>query len=220
MPQSDKYNWISGIVDDVLRDLEKDGLFPAEKTVLIEHGVDYELFSKRQARAPDLPCYPLIAGFYGSIHEWLDLGIIKQAAGSCPEWDFVFIGDVHVDISSLAKLKNVKFLGARAHHTLPRYAQHWQVSLLPFKDCEQIRACNPLKLREYMAAGKPIVSTNFPALQPYRMDVNIVQNSADLIFLLNSFIPSAFSPRNTNISMQKESWVCKAQCVERALHSL
>ena len=56
----------------------------------------------------------------------------------------------------------------REHAALPSYAQHLDAALLPFRDTAQIRACNPLKLREYLAAGRPVVTTEFPALDGYR----------------------------------------------------
>lgn len=194
--------------------------FPAEKTVLVEHGVDYDLFSEDAPRALDLPDSPLIAGFYGSIHDWLDLDIIAQAAQNCPEWDFVFIGDVHVDVSKLKALESVCFLGPKAHHELPQYSQHWQVSLLPFKDCEQIRACNPLKLKEYLCAGKPVVSTDFPALAPYRGNVDVMRNAEGLIGILDDLKSTITTARNPDIAMQFEAWDCKAKLVEHYLLSL
>ncbi|PCJ96218.1 MAG: glycosyl transferase [Zetaproteobacteria bacterium] len=194
--------------------------FPEEKTVLLEHGVDYELFSTDAPRAPDFPDHPLIAGFYGSIHDWLDMGIIVQAAQACPEWTFVFIGNVHINISSLKTLKNIKFLGARAHKNLPSYIQHWQVSMLPFKDCEQIRACNPLKLKEYLSAGRPIVSTEFPALTPYRKNVHVMRNANELITILNNLKDSISGPRKPDNTMQMQTWGCKAKLVEKHLLSL
>ena len=194
--------------------------FPANKTVLVEHGVDYELFAGAAPRAADLPDHPLIAGFYGSVHDWLDLEIIVQAAQNCPEWEFVFIGDVHIDIAPLKTLENVKFLGPRAHDKLPSYAQHWQASLLPFKDCEQIRACNPLKLKEYLSAGKPVVSTDFPALAPYRKNVHVMGNAEGFIAILNDLKMQVSKPRKPDTAMQAQTWDCKAKSVEQHLLSL
>lgn len=194
--------------------------FPAEKTILIEHGVDYELFATDCPRAKDLPDHPLIAGFYGSVHDWVDLEIIVQAAQQCPEWEFVFIGNTHIDIDFLKIQKNIKFLGARAHHELPAYVQHWQVSLLPFKDCAQIRACNPLKLREYLSAGRPVITTDFPALREYRDKTLIMKDTEDLIHILKAIGHSKKLPRKPDVTMELECWNIKAQAVERHLLSL
>jgi len=193
--------------------------FPAEKTILIEHGVDYDLFATDAPRALDLPDHPHIAGFYGSIHDWIDLDLIAQAVQGCPEWEFVFVGDIHVDVTALKSIKNIHFLGARAHSDLPKYAQHWTVSLLPFKDCEQIRACNPLKLREYLSAGRSVVTTEFPAMQPYRDHVHVMHDAQNLIEILNNFQGQSL-PRVPLEVMQNETWDHKARGVEHALFSV
>lgn len=143
--------------------------FPTARTRLLSHGVDHELFSQPAPRAMDLPNDGRpIAGFYGSISKWLDLELLREVALRLPDWHFVFIGKTVVDTRSLSALANVNFLGEREHHLLPQYSQHWTASLLPFVDNQQIRACYPLKLMEYLSAGRPIVSTAFPAVLPYR----------------------------------------------------
>ena len=152
--------------------------FPEHKTHLLPHGVDVELFETPVPRAKDLPQGKPIAGFYGSISEWIDTELIVATAKQMPQWNFCFIGQVHTDISCFKGIKNIKLLGPRNHDQLPSYAQHWQASLLPFRDSPQIRSCNPLKLREYLAIGRPIISTDFPALNGYR-DLLSVVSSAD-----------------------------------------
>ncbi|MGL4544707.1 MAG: glycosyltransferase [Plesiomonas sp.] len=142
--------------------------FPAEKTQLLPHGVDVQLFSQPQARATDLPTGKPIAGFYGSLSTWINVELLADVARTLTNWNFVLIGPIQTDISAFHGLQNIYILGPRAHHELPAYVQYWQVSMLPFHDNAQIRACNPLKLREYLAAKKPIVCTDFPALDGYR----------------------------------------------------
>jgi len=141
--------------------------FPAHKTKILPHGVDTKLFQTPVAAAPDMPLRKPIAGFYGSLANWIDVQMLAETAKALPEWQFVLIGKQETDVSELEKLENVLLLGARPHLALPSYVQHWQVALLPFKDCPQITACNPLKLREYLSSGTPIASTDFPALAPY-----------------------------------------------------
>jgi glycosyltransferase involved in cell wall biosynthesis len=147
--------------------------FPADKTRLVEHGVDIDLFGGPAARPADLPSGKPIAGFYGSLSSWIDFDLIARSARLLPDWWFVLIGPARTDLAPLAGLPNVRLLGPRPHGALAGYVRHWDVSLLPFRDCPQIRACNPLKLREYMAAGRPIVSTPFPALEPYRQWIEV-----------------------------------------------
>lgn len=147
--------------------------FPPHKTRLLSHGVDLGLFMPPQPRPADLPSGRPIAGFYGSLSDWIDVPLLADTARALPHWDLVLIGPRQTDLSPLAGLPNVHLLGPRPHHTLAAYAQHWQVSLLPFVDNAQIRACNPLKLREYLATGRPVVSTDFPALDGYRALVHL-----------------------------------------------
>ncbi|MBL4765051.1 MAG: glycosyltransferase [Colwellia sp.] len=148
--------------------------FPCEKVVNIPHGVNYSLFSKQADLLPDdLPQGKPIAGFYGSISTWLDQQLLVQTITALPHWNFVFIGDIDCNVDRLQKFSNVHFLGSKIHSELPEYIQNWNVAILPFVDNKQIQMCNPLKLREYLASGTPIVSTNFNALKNYRQYIQI-----------------------------------------------
>ena len=147
--------------------------FPAQKSHMVPHGVDIGLFYSPVPRAEDLPEGRPVAGFYGSIADWVDLTLLEALAKRMNEWNFVMIGQAKVDVSTLEALPNVYFLGAKPHHELPRYSQHWQASLLPFVQNGQIEACNPLKLREYLAAGKPVVATDFAMARQYAEHVSI-----------------------------------------------
>ena len=147
--------------------------FDAPKTRYLPHGVDLNRFATPFPRAKDLPKGKKVAGFYGSISAWLDIDLLRRTACLLPDWKFVFIGNVSVDVSTLNALPNVVFLGPKEHAELPGYVQHWTASLLPFVDNAQIRACNPLKLREYLAAGRPVIATSFPALDPYLAHISV-----------------------------------------------
>lgn len=148
---------------------------PGPNTVMLPHGVDYPLFSEPKNKPLDLPDAGPIAGFYGSLSAWLDVEMLAQSAIALPGWQFVFIGDIKTDVASLRKLPNIHFLGPKSHKQLPAYVQHWDVAMLPFRHNRQIEACNPLKLREYMASGTPIASTSFPAVHVYGEYVAIQQ---------------------------------------------
>ncbi len=150
--------------------------FPASKTYHLPHGVDSDLFSKPAPRAVDLPQGKPVAGFYGSLSNWLDYNLIQYLCSTMPDWNFVFIGPCELNRLPLPVADNVFYLGKRAHHELPGYSQHWDVSLLPFIQNEQIQACNPLKLLEYMATGRPVVSVDFPALTPYKPYLHVANH--------------------------------------------
>jgi glycosyltransferase involved in cell wall biosynthesis len=195
--------------------------FPTEKTVVLPHGCDLERFGTSAPRASDLPSARPVAGFYGSLADWLDYDLLWEAAVRCPDWDFIFIGNISTasrGLTRLTALPNVRLLGPRPHEALPSYVQHWQASLLPFVDNAQIRACNPLKLREYLAAGTPVISTEFPALSPYRSHLQTVATSSELTAALRASpfeTPSARAARQASVA--GESWDARAEDLKRLI---
>lgn len=197
--------------------------FDQNKVVDLPHGADIGMFTNQAVRAVDLPSGDKVAGFYGSISAWLDQDLLRDVANAKPDWTFVFIGDIRCDVSKLSHLRNVRFLGPRPHHQLPKYAQHWTVSMLPFVDNAQIRACNPLKLREYMATGTPIISTPFPALEPYATWINIENSLAGFQSALEfaRIEHSDFERRSSRANaVAGETWEARAQQAAAVIDAL
>jgi len=195
-------------------------LFPAEKTRVLPHGVDYPLFSTPTERAKDLvnDGRP-IAGFYGSISKWLDVDLLTQTITRLPHWHFVFIGAAVIDVDTLSQFDNVTFLGERAHDQLPSYVQHWTACLLPFIDNQQIQHCNPLKLREYLASGRPVISTAFPALSPYLAFVTTVKTVDEMVLALTNAIPKGIN-RPQQLAVSNQTWSSQADKVSMWLDLL
>ena len=200
------------IIFTINKDLAKK--FPSHKTHILDHGVDYELFSTPQDRPKDLPHRKKIAGFYGSIQSWLDLGLIESLAKELSDWTFVFIGTVHVDVRTLKTYPNIYFLGPKKHHELPAYVQHWNVSLLPFKNTKQIKACNPLKLKEYMTAGAPIVSTRFPAVEVFEDLVHVTDKKGFSKAIKEALNEESGQKIIRQTIMKQHSWEVRAQYVQ------
>ncbi len=195
--------------------------FKADKTHVITHGVNFDLFSKLAPRASDLPVKGPVAGFYGSLADWLDIDLICDTARSLPHWTFVFIGAINTDVSKLQIASNILLLGPRNHNELAEYSQHWNASLLPFRDTEQIRACNPLKLREYLAAGSPIISTDFPALDGYRDLITVVKTADDFSrALIESLDDHKLKRVLRKERVSQESWEARAQAVAELIDNL
>lgn len=194
--------------------------FPAGKTLLSPHGVDYNLFANPAPRASELSFGRPIAGFYGALADWIDVGMIAHAAATMPDWDFVLIGPVQTDVSSLERLSNVRLLGPRPHAALPSYSQHWTVSMLPFHDNAQIQACNPLKLREYLAAGTPIVATPFAALAPYADLARIVTQRDSFAHDLRAAALDGARNDLRRMRVRDESWDARARAISAAMACL
>lgn len=192
--------------------------FPRCKTMFLPHGVDIDLFSQPAPKAADFPNNGKpVAGFYGSLSSWLDYELINYVALNLPHWDFVFIGPNEMTHYPLPKLDNIHYLGPKPHHQLPCYSQHWQASLLPFKSNEQIQACNPLKLREYLATGAPIIATPFPALDAYSKHINIVDTAHEMAEALRLAV---YESKISADIVASESWSARSQFVRQLINLL
>jgi glycosyltransferase involved in cell wall biosynthesis len=152
-----------------------------------------------------------VAGFYGALAPWIDLDLVAATARLLPHWRFLMIGPVQADVATLAALPNVTLLGPRPHAALPGYAQHWTAGLIPFRDTPQIRACNPLKLREYLAAGRPVVATPFPALAPYAAEAMVATDAAGFAAALEAAQgDTALRAASRRALVAGETWASRA----------
>lgn len=100
-------------------------------------------------------------GFFGVLDERLDIELLDQMASQMPEVHFVMIGPVvKIDPEQLPKHENIHYLGQKSYEELPFYLAHWDVAFLPFAKNDSTRFISPTKIPEYLAAGKPVVSTS------------------------------------------------------------
>lgn len=108
-------------------------------------------------------------GFFGVIDERFDRELLDQVAQQRPDWQFVMIGPVvKIDPESLPKHANVHYLGAKKYDELPAYLSGWDIALLLFARNESTRFISPTKTPEYLAAGKPVISTSIrDVVRPY-----------------------------------------------------
>ena len=136
-------------------------------THLAPHGVDHARFASALDPALAIPAdlaalpEPRI-GFFGTLRPFIDYELIAAIARQRPEWSVVLIGQELADLSALRGLANVHLLGRRTHELLPAYCKGFSVGLVPYRIDDQVQFINPLKLREYLAAGLPVVSTAMP----------------------------------------------------------
>ncbi len=137
-------------------------------TAFIPNGANFERFSMAMQ---DLPCpeelqgMPRpIFGFVGALQECIEYDFIRVAAQTHPEWNFVFIGRENpgVDLRELRLLGNCHFLGLKPNEQLPAYIRQFDACLNLFASGELSKDVSPLKFYEYLATGKPIVSTPQP----------------------------------------------------------
>jgi UDP-galactopyranose mutase len=140
----------------------------------VPSSIDYGHFVKaRQPQASEPKDQASIPnprlGFYGVIDERLDLGLIRGIAQARPSWHIVLVGPVvKVNPADLPVLPNIHYLGKKEYEELPTYLAGWDVAILPFANCAATRFISPTKTPEYLAGGKPVVSTSIrDVVHPY-----------------------------------------------------
>lgn len=138
----------------------------------LDHGVNYEMFAKAEQslyKPKDIAEVPKpIVGFFGAIEDHTsDIAFLERVVDLLPQISFVFVGKASSDITGLQK-KNVRLLGQKPYEQIPYYGKCFDIAIMPWRQNCWIQACNPIKLKEYLALGKPIVSTPFGELQKYR----------------------------------------------------
>jgi glycosyltransferase involved in cell wall biosynthesis len=182
-------------------------------TYLVTHGVDVAHFRKACLPATAAPedCPELrhpVIGFFGLIADWVDLEIIRFLAASRPDWSFLLIGEVHTDISVLRGMANVRLLGRRSYQSLPAYCKLFDVAILPFVVNELTLAANPLKLREYLAAGLPVVATPLPEVAKLNGLVRTARTQEGFLDQIEAFLIEGKRGPNLEVSrlMEPESW--------------
>jgi glycosyltransferase involved in cell wall biosynthesis len=187
-------------------------------TFLVTHGVDVAHFRKAcdpQTQIPDdIQSFPKpVIGFFGLIADWVDLGLIRFLAVSRPQWTFVLIGKVVINLDAIEGLPNVHMLDQKPYASLPGYAKAFDVALLPFVINELTVAANPLKLREYLAAGLPVVSSAIPEAEKLNHILHTAKNQAHFLELIQTIIDSDKIGPQMLISqqMESESWDAKVE---------
>lgn len=121
-------------------------------------------------------------GFYGVLDERFDIDLIAGMAQQKPDWHFVMIGPVvKIDPLSLPVLDNIHYLGGKEYNQLPDYLSGWDIALLPFALNESTKFISPTKTPEYLAGGKPVISTPITdVVNPYQK-YNLVHIASDVL---------------------------------------
>ena len=208
---------VPAVVDAMERDLARKadvvfatagGLYDTLKaynkdTFLIPNGANFELFNQA-AVADDLP-FPddlfnvrnPILGFVGMLQPCIDLDLLVYAADARPHWSFVLIGRAlpGVDITPLQARPNIHLLGLKPHKELPRYLARFDVCLNLFRAGPLSKDVSPLKFYEYLATGRPIVTTPQP---------DQVRNFSDAIYIGEN--PDSFVSACEEALAERHAW--------------
>ena len=191
-------------------------------TVLIRHGVDYEHFSSALAPETVVPTgiaglpRPVI-GYFGLIAEdWVDIPLLVHVGRSFPDGSLVLLGKVTMDVSVLQREPNVHLLGRQPYASLPSYCKGFDVAVIPFPVTEVTLNANPLKAREYLAAGLPVVSTPIPEVEVLS-ECLIGSTPDDFVRQLKAALVSPGPERERSLRMATEGWSARLEQIRDEL---
>ena len=179
---------------------------------ILTHGVDIDHFSKIPAtRPPQMEKLGKpIVGFYGLVDLRLDANLVRALLQQHPDWKFVFIGNSLISLDDLNAYPNFHHVPAVDYHYLPDYASCFDVAILPYKVNEQTTNINPLKLREYIATGKAVVSTPLPESVALEPAVSIAADAASFAKAIEKALQNDLSPEKRRTALTGATWADKA----------
>jgi glycosyltransferase involved in cell wall biosynthesis len=188
------------------------------RTVLVRHGVDFQHFVKACDPATEIPediaklPRPII-GFFGLMADWVDQEAMIATAKAHPEGSVVVIGKVapDCDVSAMKAVPNIHFLGRKPYASLPGYCRAFDVALNPFKVNELTLNANPLKVREYLAAGLPVVSTDIPEVRKVGL-CKLATSTEEFVRKVDECLEEGSGPRRERAQrIFHESWDARVE---------
>ena len=179
-----------------------------DRAFFLDHGVDLDRFS------PDRPVDPEVAripapriGFFGGLDDYVvDMDLFVRTATELPDASLVLVGDATCSMDALTDLPNVHWLGHRPYEAIPSLGLGFQVALMPWLDNEWIRFANPIKLKEYLALGLPVVSTEYPEVDDYRQVVSVAPTRDDFPRLVREALDDPGDPAERRAFVEPHSW--------------
>ena len=226
----DEYSAFSGVPAQTLAAMERallekadavivsaEKLYESKKHIrpdiaIVRHGVDFDHFAKALSPAtqihPDIAHLPKpIIGYFGLIaQDWVDIPLMEKVAQRFADASIVLLGKCTMDVSSLEKYPNVHFFGRKPYVDLPQYCKGFDVALIPFPISEVTLNANPLKAREYLAAGLPTVSTKIPEVQVLGDRCLIGNDHDDFCAQVARALEDPGPSRARSESIRHESW--------------
>jgi glycosyltransferase involved in cell wall biosynthesis len=208
-------------VNDKLYELERE---QCKKAIYLDHGVDYDVFASaelNQDKPADIAKIPKpIVGYFGLLdaHK-LNINFTKSLVELMPNVSFVFIGITTPQFAQLAKKENVWLLGQKPYEQIPHYGKCFDAAIFPANHNKWIKACNPIKLKEYLALGKPVISTSFPELREYSDVVYQANTPEKFARCLEKALAENSAERIAarRKKVQSATWASKAQLVMNEL---
>ena len=240
--RTDRYEAFPGVDPDAIRGYDRrlkgaadltlfcaSLLHQAESTecrrpLFIDHGVDYDLFrraGKDPCDPPDVLGLPRPrVGFVGSIDvHTFGPRLFLDVAARLPDCTFILVGACSMSAGWCA-LPNVHLLGQRPYEQVAAYMASCDVLIMPWNDSEWIEACNPVKLKEYLAVGRAVVTTPFAEAQRYRRLISQAAGPEAFADAIRQALRHPPPAELLRASVAQETWSAKATMVAEALESV
>lgn len=188
----------------------------------VDHGCDFEAFAAagrgETAEPADLASVPRPrVGFVGGIDaHTFDPELFVQVARSTPDLQYVMVGACSLP-EDWCSLANVHLLGQRPYDQVASYMAACDVLIMPWNRSPWIEACNPVKLKEYLAVGRPIVSTPFYELKNYGGFVRVATDAASFAAEIRGALADPYEPTHLRERARSHTWSAKADAVIASL---
>ncbi|HZD22651.1 MAG TPA: glycosyltransferase [Acidimicrobiia bacterium] len=209
--------------------MEEDRPFAEGRQMFLDHGVDLVHFDpdKQWDEPEDIREIPRPrVGFFGGLADYVvDFDLIRAVARELPNVQVVLIGDQKCsdsEILQMVALPNLTWLGFRPYEEIPAYGAAFDVAIMPWQDNEWIRRSNPIKLKEYLALGLPVVSTYFPELARYSDVVSVAHNQREFIEKVEAVLRDGGpgTPATRRAAVADASWDRRARDLMAAIEGL
>lgn len=182
---------------------------------LIRNATDFNHFSVEPTATYCDPKNRKIIGYYGAIASWFDTDLISTIATNFPECCILLIGADTVSAkSTLSAHQNIVFTGEVEYKYLPEYLHSFDVCLLPFKILPLTLATNPVKVYEYLSAGKPVVSVDLPEMINFNGLVNIAKSAKEFVLAISDVFSTNCSPTAIAARLafaKQQTWAHRAE---------
>jgi glycosyltransferase involved in cell wall biosynthesis len=206
--------------------MEEEAGLCGERARFLDHGVDLRHFVHRDAteEPADLAGIPHPRiGFFGGLDDYIvDFDLLARLARTFDRASIVLVGDATCPLGDLEGLPNVHVLGFRDYEDIPAYGSGFDVALMPWLDNDWIRHCNPIKLKEYLALGLPIVSTAFPEVDRYRDRIRVARTHDEFVALVKLTLEDGglTDPAARRRAVASASWEGRADAIVNEVRRL
>jgi len=203
----------------------------SDNCIHIPNGVDFEHFNKAlkiKEKPKDIQHlqHPIV-GFIGGVYDWIDIDLLCKLADSHPDYSILLVGPVDYGRDKMKRRHNITMIGTKKYDIVPYYLASIDVCMIPFKINNVTLASNPIKLYEYLAAGKPVVSTALPEICDSASEVvSIGRDHDDFIRKVERAIEDSEKPEEKFAVARRidfargNSWDKRVQAIKELLENL